>query len=74
MRVRPPNKDEEDGGNAVQKITEDSLTISGQAFTPDSLTDVHSKQVRSSSYCYISCLNKLTININLILDISSISD
>ncbi|XP_051133503.1 kinesin-like protein KIN-12B [Andrographis paniculata] len=43
VRVRPPNK-EEDGGNVVQKITEDSLTISGQTFTFDSIADIHSKQ------------------------------
>ncbi|KAI3470080.1 hypothetical protein Pfo_026743 [Paulownia fortunei] len=44
VRVRPPNKEEEDGGNVVQKITEDSLTISGQTFTFDSIADIHSRQ------------------------------
>lgn len=50
MRVRPPNKEEEDGGSVVQKITEDSLTISGQTFTFDSIADIHSKQARFTSY------------------------
>ncbi|KAL8048654.1 hypothetical protein ABFX02_07G081100 [Erythranthe guttata] len=44
VRVRPPSKDEEDG-DVVQKITEDSLTISGQTFTFDSIADIHSKQI-----------------------------
>ncbi|KAH6770100.1 phragmoplast-associated kinesin-related protein [Perilla frutescens var. hirtella] len=44
VRVRPPNKEEEDGGGVVQKTSEDSLTISGQAFTFDSIADIHSKQ------------------------------
>ncbi|KAL8481040.1 hypothetical protein ACS0TY_026994 [Phlomoides rotata] len=45
VRVRPPNKEEEDGGNGIQKVTEDSLTISGQTFTFDSIADVHSQQI-----------------------------
>ncbi|KAL6548776.1 TRAFAC class myosin-kinesin ATPase superfamily [Orobanche gracilis] len=45
VRLRPPNKEEEDGGNVVQKITEDSLTISGQTFTFDSIADIDSKQI-----------------------------
>ncbi|CAA0833219.1 Kinesin-like protein KIN12B [Striga hermonthica] len=45
VRVRPPNKEEEDGANVVQKITEDSLTISGQTFTFDSIADIRSKQI-----------------------------
>lgn len=49
MRVRPPHKEEEDGGGVVQKISEDSLTISGQTFTFDSIADIHSKQARSTS-------------------------
>lgn len=44
VRVRPPHKEEEDGGGVVQKISEDSLTISGQTFTFDSIADIHSKQ------------------------------
>ncbi|KAL6582126.1 TRAFAC class myosin-kinesin ATPase superfamily [Orobanche minor] len=45
VRLRPPTKEEEDGGNVVQKITEDSLTISGQTFTFDSTADIDSKQI-----------------------------
>ncbi|KAL3635015.1 TRAFAC class myosin-kinesin ATPase superfamily [Castilleja foliolosa] len=45
VRVRPPHKEEEDGGNVVQKSTEDSLTISGQTFTFDSIADIHSRQI-----------------------------
>ncbi|XP_057773195.1 kinesin-like protein KIN-12B [Salvia miltiorrhiza] len=44
VRVRPPNNEEEDGGGVVQKKTQDSLTISGQTFTFDSIADIHSKQ------------------------------
>ncbi|KAL3641664.1 TRAFAC class myosin-kinesin ATPase superfamily [Castilleja foliolosa] len=44
VRVRPPHKEEE-GGNVVQKTTEDSLTISGQTFTFDSIADIHSRQI-----------------------------
>lgn len=62
MRVRPPNKEEEDGGTGIQKVTEDSLTISGQTFTFDSIADVHSKQARSTSYELSTCLEKLMTN------------
>lgn len=51
MRVRPPTKEEEDGGHVVEKTTEDSLTISGQTFTFDSIADIHSKQARLISHC-----------------------
>lgn len=50
MRVRPPHKEEEDGGGVVQKISEDSLTIAGQTFTFDSIADIHSKQARFASF------------------------
>lgn len=62
MRLRPPNKEEEDGGTGIQKVTEDSLTISGQTFTFDSIADVHSKQARSASYYHLSCLDKQITN------------
>ncbi|KAL1562158.1 TRAFAC class myosin-kinesin ATPase superfamily [Salvia divinorum] len=46
VRVRPPNNEEEDGGGVgvVQKKSQDSLTISGQTYTFDSVADIHSKQ------------------------------
>ncbi|PPR86314.1 hypothetical protein GOBAR_AA34378 [Gossypium barbadense] len=37
IRMRPPIKEEEEGETIVQKITGDSLSISGQTFTFDSL-------------------------------------
>ncbi|EPS69859.1 hypothetical protein M569_04902, partial [Genlisea aurea] len=45
IRIRPPEKDEGDGGHATQNVTKDSLTISGQTFTFDSVADVNSKQL-----------------------------
>ncbi|XP_047946406.1 kinesin-like protein KIN-12B [Salvia hispanica] len=44
VRVRPPNNEEEDVGDVVYKKSQDSLTISGQTFTFDSVADIHSKQ------------------------------
>ncbi|KAL1535673.1 TRAFAC class myosin-kinesin ATPase superfamily [Salvia divinorum] len=44
VRVRPPNTEEEDGGGVIQKKSQDSLTISGQTFTFDSIADINSKQ------------------------------
>ncbi|XP_047956466.1 kinesin-like protein KIN-12B [Salvia hispanica] len=44
VRVRPPNTEEEDAGGVIQKKSLDSLTISGQTFTFDSIADIHSKQ------------------------------
>ncbi|KAG6393427.1 hypothetical protein SASPL_147668 [Salvia splendens] len=44
VRVRPPNTEEEDAGDVIQKKSLDSLTISGQTFTFDSIADIHSKQ------------------------------
>ncbi|KAL3829272.1 hypothetical protein ACJIZ3_018074 [Penstemon smallii] len=45
VRLRPPNNDEEDGGNIVENITANSLSVSGQAFTFDSIADIQSKQI-----------------------------
>lgn len=46
MRMRPPNKDEEEGEVVVQKISSDSLLIAGHTFTFDSIADTQSTQVR----------------------------
>ncbi|ESQ56240.1 hypothetical protein EUTSA_v10024229mg [Eutrema salsugineum] len=43
VRVKPPNKGEE-SDMVVQKIAKDSLTISGQTFTFDSIADPESTQ------------------------------
>lgn len=43
--MKPPNKGEE-GDMIVQKISKDSLTISGQTFTFDSIADPESTQAR----------------------------
>ncbi|KAI3716452.1 hypothetical protein L1987_67345 [Smallanthus sonchifolius] len=45
VRMRPPNKNEEDGEAIVQKTSGDSLTILGQSFTFDSVADATSTQV-----------------------------
>ncbi|XP_073138278.1 kinesin-like protein KIN-12B isoform X2 [Henckelia pumila] len=45
VRVRPPNKDEEEGLHVVQKIGDDSLSIAGQTFTFDSIADIESNQM-----------------------------
>lgn len=45
VRMRPPNKDEDDGEVIVQKTSNDSLSIIGQAFTFDSVADTESTQM-----------------------------
>ncbi|KAL5703004.1 TRAFAC class myosin-kinesin ATPase superfamily [Ranunculus cassubicifolius] len=44
VRMRPPNKNEEEEEMIVQKVTGDSLTILGQTFTFDSVSDTNSTQ------------------------------
>ncbi|KAK6914368.1 Kinesin motor domain [Dillenia turbinata] len=44
VRMRPPNKDEEEGELIVQKLSTDSLSILGQTFTFDSVADTNSSQ------------------------------
>ncbi|KAL8217308.1 hypothetical protein R6Q57_024145 [Mikania cordata] len=44
VRMRPPNKNEEEGEVVVQKMSGDSLTILGQPFTFDSVADATSNQ------------------------------
>ncbi|KAI8004435.1 Kinesin-like protein KIN-12B [Camellia lanceoleosa] len=45
VRMRPPNKDEEEEELIVQKIASDSLSILGQTFTFDSIADTESTQL-----------------------------
>ncbi|XP_052208701.1 kinesin-like protein KIN-12B isoform X2 [Diospyros lotus] len=45
VRVRPPNKDEEEGDLIVQKIANDSLSILGQTYTFDSVANSESTQL-----------------------------
>ncbi|KAL2530140.1 Kinesin-like protein KIN12B [Forsythia ovata] len=45
VRIRPPNKVEEDGATVVQKISNESLSIAGQTFTFDSVADIESTQI-----------------------------
>lgn len=45
VRMRPPTKDEEEGDVIVQKIGIDSLSITGQTFTFDSVADPESTQL-----------------------------
>ncbi|XP_059632075.1 kinesin-like protein KIN-12B [Cornus florida] len=45
VRMRPLNKDEEEGEMIVQKNSSDSLTILGQTFTFDSVADTESTQL-----------------------------
>ncbi|CAA2996922.1 kinesin KIN12B [Olea europaea subsp. europaea] len=45
VRIRPPNKVEEDGGSVIQKLSNDSLSIAGQTFTFDSVADIESTQI-----------------------------
>lgn len=49
MRMRPLNKDEEEGETIIQKVSDDSLSINGQTFTFDSVADAQSTQARSLS-------------------------
>ncbi|KAL9240082.1 hypothetical protein vseg_014342 [Gypsophila vaccaria] len=44
VRMRPLNKDEEDGEMIVQKLSNDSLSINGHTFTYDSVADTQSTQ------------------------------
>ncbi|KAF5194421.1 Kinesin, partial [Thalictrum thalictroides] len=44
VRMRPPNKNEEEGEMIVQKVSNDSLSILGQTFTFDSVADINSSQ------------------------------
>ena len=46
MRMRPLNKDEEEGEMIVQKVSSDSLSILGQRFKFDSVADTQSTQAR----------------------------
>ena len=46
VRMRPLNRDEEEGEMIVQKISNDSLSIAGQTFTFDSIADFNSRQAR----------------------------
>ncbi|KAA8527878.1 hypothetical protein F0562_035253 [Nyssa sinensis] len=45
VRMRPLNKDEEEGETIVQKMSSDSLSILGQTFTFDSVADTESTQL-----------------------------
>nr|XP_027117045.1 kinesin-like protein KIN-12B [Coffea arabica] len=45
VRMRPLNKDEEEGEMIVQKISNDSLSIAGHTFTFDSIADYESAQI-----------------------------
>ncbi|XP_009627869.1 kinesin-like protein KIN-12B [Nicotiana tomentosiformis] len=45
VRMRPPIKDEEEGEIVVQKVSNDSLSISGHTFTFDSIADTQSTQL-----------------------------
>ncbi|CAI9777012.1 unnamed protein product [Fraxinus pennsylvanica] len=45
VRIRPPNKVEEDGGSVVLKLSNDSLSIAWQTFTFDSVANIESTQI-----------------------------
>ncbi|XP_057547481.1 kinesin-like protein KIN-12B [Amaranthus tricolor] len=45
VRMRPLNKDEQDGELIVKKVSNDSLTINGHTFTFDSVADMESNQI-----------------------------
>ncbi|KAK9725853.1 hypothetical protein RND81_05G173800 [Saponaria officinalis] len=45
VRMRPLNKDEEDGEMIVQKLSNESLSINGHTFTYDSVADTESTQL-----------------------------
>lgn len=66
MRMRPLNKDEEEGDLIVQKSSSDSLSIVGQTFTFDSVADVKSTQVRLV-LVFDFCLMKMVVLIHGIL-------
>ncbi|KAF8391883.1 hypothetical protein HHK36_022223 [Tetracentron sinense] len=44
VRLRPPNKEDEEGENIVEKVSSDSLSILGQTFTFDSVANTDSTQ------------------------------
>lgn len=52
MRMRPPIKDEEEGETVLQKVSNDSLSISGHTFTFDSIADTQSTQVNVMLYLW----------------------
>ncbi|KAJ7957285.1 Kinesin-like protein [Quillaja saponaria] len=45
VRMRPPNKDKDEGDLIVQKMSSDSLSINAQTFTFDSVADTESTQL-----------------------------
>ncbi|KAK9683136.1 hypothetical protein RND81_10G119000 [Saponaria officinalis] len=45
VRMRPLNKDEEDGEMIVQKLSNESLSINGHTFTYDSVADTESTRL-----------------------------
>ncbi|XP_050237294.1 kinesin-like protein KIN-12B [Mercurialis annua] len=45
VRMRPLNKDEEEAEMMLQKLSDDSLSVNGQTFTFDSVTDTQSTQL-----------------------------
>ncbi|CAI9777016.1 unnamed protein product [Fraxinus pennsylvanica] len=45
VRIRPPNKVDEDGESVVLKLSNDSLSIAGQTFTFDSVANIESTQI-----------------------------
>lgn len=57
--MRPLNKEEEEEGSIVQKISANSLSIIDHVFTFDSIADTESSQVRfldHKSYLYENLL------------------
>lgn len=53
MRMRPLNKEEDEGEMIVQKVADDSLSINGHTFTFDSVADMEATQVQSYSLDYL---------------------
>lgn len=53
MRMRPLNKEENEGEMIVQKVADDSLSINGHTFTFDSVADMEATQVQSYSLDYL---------------------
>ena len=59
MRMRPPNKDEEEGEVIAQKISGDSLSILGLTYTFDSVADAESSQASSNEMqLFVFFINK----------------
>ncbi|KAL5975392.1 TRAFAC class myosin-kinesin ATPase superfamily [Asimina triloba] len=54
VRIRPPNKEEEEGKQIVQKISTNSLSILDHMFTFDSVADADSTQVELHSCLFSS--------------------